>query len=951
MNALLRSLGTLTIAGVVWTAVPHAQAPAPQAFNPKDVIPVESIVHEGKLPNGLTFVVKQNTRPAKRVSLRLAIKAGSIYEADDQQGLAHLIEHMAFNGSAHFPPGEVFSYFESFGAQLGPHINASTGFDQTVYRLDLPTDRPEVVNMGLTALADFAGGLTLDPVQIDKERGVVIEEWRGGLGAGTRLRDAQIPFLYYQSRYADRLPIGKPEIIQNAPPARLRAFYDTWYRPERIGVIAVGDFDPQQMEAAIRSTFGPLRARGPAAPAPDDAVPLHTDLMVKVSADSEITQSSVQVIMKRPKESDQTVGDYRRSLVERLFYDMFDERLGELSQRPDARFLGAGVDGGVLGRDVATLELGAGVRDDGIPEGLAALMAEAKRVREYGFTSGELDRAKRDLLAFYDRAFNERDKTESGQFADENLRHFFAAEPIPGIAYEYRLVQWALQTITLSDVSELATSQLSSASRVILAVTPQKTGATPATEAQLRAAVQSGERVAVMPWADSTTTRALLRTLPTPGTIASRRELPELGVTVVRFANGVEAWLKPTDFKNDQVVFTMYAKGGASLAAPADFVQASLSTQYVGLSGFDGLKPLDRTRLLAGKTASASPFISLSTHGISGSATPAEFETALQLLYQDFTAPDDDPGVMALIRRQLEAAVANRGQSPDQVFGEKLELINTSNHYTSQPLTAEQVAGLDNRKMYAFYRDRFSNAADFTLFVVGSFKVDSALPLLARYVGSLPSTGQRTSNFKDVGIHFPGTIVRDSVVKGREPVAETVLSFAADVPPDPAEQEKMLAATSVLEATLRDVLREDLGQTYSVSVGLSQAAPQRGDGHVEVNFAAAPQNIQSMTARVLEEVRGLQQRGPDLELVEKAKEAARRSYETSMRENGYWMGRLQRIHLLGGDPSEILTRPARIDSITPAVVQDTLKKYFPLDRYTLVTLLPETASPPTGNAR
>ena len=949
MNALIRLTGPLVVAGLLSTSFSgtplRAQAPAaaPQVFNPQDVIPVESIVREGKLPNGLTFTIKRNTRPAGRVSMRLAIKAGSLYETDDQQGLAHLIEHMAFNGSAHFKPGEVFSYFESVGAQLGPHINASTSFDQTIYRLDLPTDKPDIVAKGLTALSDFAGGLTLDPVQIDKERGVVIEEWRGRLGADSRIRDEQIPILFYRSRYADRIPIGKPEIIQNAPPQRLRAFYDAWYRPDRMAVIAVGDIDPQQMEAAIRSTFGPLTARGAAASLPDDNVPLHRELMVKVTSDSEITQSSIQLIAKRPKESERLVADYRRSLVERLFYQMFDDRLTELSQRPDAKFLGAGVGGGTLGKDVSTFELGASVKDGALAEGLAALAIEAKRVREFGFTPGELDRAKLDLLSFYERAYNERDKSDSGQYADEYLRHFLTDEPIPGITYEYRLVQWALPTITLADVSTLARSRLSDESRVILAVMPQKPGLDPPTQTDLQTALGSGERVTVMPWNDNTTTRALLETIPAPAAVTSRREIADLGVTIVQFANGVEAWLKPTDFKNDQVVFTMYAKGGASIAPPADFLQASLATQYVGLSGFGGLKPLDRTRLLAGKTANASPFISLSTHGIQGSATPAELETALQILYQDFTAPDNDPGVMTLIRRQLDAAVANRGQSPDEVFGEKLEQINTSNHYTSQPLTAARVASLDAAKMYAFYRERFSNAADFTLFMVGSFKLETAVPLLARYVGSLPSTGRRTSDFKDVGVRFPSSIIRDSVVKGREPVAQTVVSFAADLPPDAIEQERMLAATAVVENTLRDVLREDLGQTYGVGVGLSQASPQRGDGHVQVNFGAAPQNIQSMTDRVLQEIKTLQQNGPSAELVAKAKETARRSYETSMRENGYWMGRLQRIHLIGANPSEILTRPQRIESLTPAVVQETLKKYFPLDRYTIVTLMPETA--------
>ncbi len=561
--------GTALVAIGLAAPMLRAQSPAvPSTFNPQDVIPVEAIVHEGKLPNGFTFIIKRNTRPATRVSLRLAIKAGSLNEADDQQGLAHLIEHMAFNGSVHFKPGEVFSYFESVGARLGPHINASTSFDETIYRLDLPTDNAEALAKGFTALSDFAGGLTLDPVQIDKERGVVIEEWRGRLGAGSRIRDQQIPLLYYRSRYADRLPIGKPDIIQNAPAQRLRAFYDAWYRPDRMAIVAVGDIDPQQMEATIRSTFGPLKARGSAPSAPDDNIPMHRELMVKVTTDPEITQSAVQLLTKRPKEGERLVADYRRSLVERLFYEMFDNRLAELAQRPDARFLGAGVGGGPLNRTVTTFEIGASVKDGGVAEGLAALAIEAKRIREFGFTAGELDRTKRGLLAFYERSYNERDKTDSAQFADEYLRHFLGDEPIPGVAYERGLVQWALPTITLDDVTAIARSRLSDESRVILAVMPEKAGLQPPTEADLRTALGSGERVAVTPWSDSTTARALLERIPEPAAVTSRRQLPELGVTIVQFANGVEAWLKPTDFKNDQVLFTMYAKGGASLAPP-----------------------------------------------------------------------------------------------------------------------------------------------------------------------------------------------------------------------------------------------------------------------------------------------------------------------------------------------------------------------------------------------
>ena len=921
-----------------------AQTPA-QALNPTDVIPFDSAIHTATLPNGLKYFVRRNDQPAKRISLRLAVKAGSLDEADDQQGLAHFIEHMAFNGSTHFKPGEVFSYFESVGARLGPHVNAYTSFDETVYMLDLPTDKPDIVAKGLTALADFAGGLTLDAREVDKERGVVIEEWRGGLGANSRVRDKQIPILYYQSRYAERLPIGKPDVIRTAPVERLRAFYDTWYRPERMAVIAVGDVEPQQIEDAIKSTFGAVKARAAAAPLPDSTVPLHQQTLVSVVTDSELTRSSVQIVRKRAKESGLRVADYRRDLVQRMVEHMFNDRLSELARKPDARFLGAGVSDGALSPGVSTFSVAAGVQDGKLEDGATAIAVEAKRVREYGFSSSELNRAKQWMAAFYERAYNERDKTESGSFAQECLNYFLEDEPTPGIAYEYALVQQVLPGIAPTDTSAMAQGLLADASRVVLAVSPQKPDIRIPSDVELQAALTSAERTAVTAWNDTTTTRELMERKPAPAAVESRRALDNLGVTIVRFANGVEAWLKPTDFKNDQVLFTMDALGGASLAPPADFLQASLASTYVELSGTGGLKALDLQKLLAGKLASASPFISLSTHGISGSAAPAQLETALQLLYEKFTAPGDDPDALALMKRQLQARVANRDQAPGQVFGERLEQVNTSNHFTAQPLTPDRVAALNRETMTAFYHARFSNAADFTFFMVGAFKLEETIPLLAQYVGSLPSTGRRTSQFKDLAIHFPESVERVRVEKGREPRSQTVVSFFADPPPDPTEQENLAAATTVLDIALRDILREDLGQTYTVSVGLAQELPQRGDGHVEVSFGAAPENIQAMTDRVLQEIKRLQQEGPSADLTNRAKESARRNYETALKQNGYWLRRLDSVHLLGTDPAEILRRNDRIDAVTPQVLQVAFNRYFPFDRSTIVTLIPAQSAP------
>lgn len=918
-----------------------AQQAQPQ-INPQDIVPFDTAVRSATLPNGVKVFIRHNEQPVKRVSLRLAVKAGSIDEADDQRGLAHLIEHMAFNGSAHFKPGELISTFESIGARLGPHVNAYTSFDETVYMLDLPTDKPDIMTKGLTAMADFAGGLTLDPAEIDKERGVVVEEWRGGLGAGSRIRDKQFPVLFYRSRYAERLPIGKPEVVRSAPAARLRAFYNTWYRPDRISIIVVGDVDAQQVEQGVRTLFGPLAARAPAAEEPDRTVPLHSQLLVNVATDAELTRSNVQLVRKRARESGRRVADYRRDLVQRLIEYMIGERFTELTRKPDAKFLGASAGGNSLSRTVDAFSFSASVQDGRIADGLSALAVEARRVREFGFGAGELERAKAWMAGFMERAYNERDKTESGSYAQEYLNFFLEEEPSPGIAYEHRLVQQLLPTVTTAEVSAFVRTRLGDDSRVLLATSPQKAGVSVPSESDLQATLAAADQVAVTPWNETTVTRELVESRPTPAATSSRREVPGVGVTIVRFANGTEAWLKPTDFKNDQILFDMNAPGGAALAPCSDWPEATLSTSFVSLSGVGGLKALDLQKMLAGKLASASPYVGLSEHGISGSAPPTQLETALQLLYLDFTRPNDDPEAFALLARQLAAAVANRGQSPQQIFADRLALVNTSNHCTSTPLTPERVNALDRAKMTAFYRQRFANAADFTFFMAGAFHVDDALPLLARYVGSLPSTGRQTSRLVDLGIHFPDKNQVVRVDKGREPRAQTVISFFADPPPTPLDQEYVIAATTVLNIALRDALREELGQTYTVSVGLSQPLPQRGAGRIQVQFGASPENVVSMTDRVVEEIKRLQKDGPSADLTNRAKESARRTYETSLRENGYWLRRMSTIHMLGGDLTDIVTRNQRIDSITPQILQDVFEKDFPFDRYTVVTLMPET---------
>ena len=945
MRNVLRVILLSSIAAALVTPVtPHAQQPVAQPqFNPTEPLPFDTNVTKGTLPNGLTYYIRKNTRPEKRVSLQLAVKAGSVDETDTEQGLAHFLEHMAFNGSRNFKPGELIKTLESTGARMGPHVNAYTSFDETVYMFQVPTDKSDVVQKGLLALSDVASGLTLDPKEVDKERGVVIEEWRGGLGAAARIRDQQIPILFHKSKYAERLPIGKPEILKKVTPAEVRAFYTKWYRPDRMALVVVGDINPAEIEKQVTQLFGPIKKPATAAPARAYEIPLPPEMLVKVATDSEATQSSISLVRKRKSERSDRVADYRRNLAESMVSQMLNERFDELSRKKEAQFLGASAYESPLNPTVSLFSIGASVEEGKLAEGLAAIEIESNRVKQFGFGPSELERAKKWWLASYERAYNERDKSESGSFAQEYVSHFLTGEPSPGIEFEYRLAQTLIPAITATEVANAAKVLFADTSRAILGVSPQKAGLAVPTDAQLRDALTKADAVAVTAWNDAGSGKALMDGLPDPGTVKARREIAALGVTVVTFANGVEAWLKPTDFKNDQVLYSLAAPGGFSLAPPEKYLDALLAPALVQLSGVGGHTAVDLQKLLAGKIASAGASIGTSTQSISGAANPANLETGLQLLYLNFVSPGNEEEAFGIIRKQLDATFANRDRNPALLFQEKISQVNTGNHYTAEPVTLARLAKLDRNAMATFYKERFANAADFTFFMVGAFKIDDALPLVARYVGSLPSKGTATTKAKDIGFKFPATIERATVEKGREPKVSTRISFFADPPVDPLEVTKLTTATDVLDLTLREVLREQLGETYGVGVDFQQETFQRGGGHVFVQFTGAPENHQKMTDRVLAEVQRLQKEGPTEDFLNRVKQTASRENEEGLKQNGYWLSRLQGAKLLGLDPvAHFMEREKRIQSVTPAHVKEMFTKYFPLTRYTVVSLVPES---------
>ncbi len=947
----IRTARRLVLAALAAVAVlerPSAQVAAPAAPPSAataaltETLPLDPAIRSGRLANGLRYFVRQNARPANRVSLRLAVDVGSVQEADDQRGLAHFLEHMAFNGSTHFKPGELVAFLESIGARFGPHVNASTSFDETIYMLDVPTDREGYVDKALLALRDFAGGASLTTEEIDRERGVVLEEWRGRLGASARITDQQLPVIFFGSRYADRLPIGLPETLKSFPPDRVRDFYRTWYRADRMAVVVSGDLPVDEAERLLRARFADLPTPAGPPPAVNTAVPVHTETHVKMVVDSEAQGWNVTAAFKHAPEAEDTVAAYRRSLVRALGLQMLNARLAELAREPKAPFLAANAGVSSIGRHLSLFELSAEVAAGGTAAGLEAVLREARRADQFGFGAAELDRAKRALLAGYERAFNERNTAESPPLANELVRHFLEAEPAPGIAYEFELAKRFVPAVTAEEVTELIRRLVRDDNRVVLGVAPGAAGAAPPTDDTLKTALAAAFAAPVTPRTEETAGRALVTDPPAKGSVTSRRQIPAVGVTVLTLSNGMELWLKPTDFKADQVVFTGYAYGGASLVSEADYPDAALLPALIEMGGLGGLTPVDLEKVLAGRIASASADMDSYTHGVSGSATPKDLETALQLVYLTFTAPGLTADGLDLLKRRFVAMLANQQQSPRYVFSEKVRELTTSGHYSGRGLTPAAVESLDLEVMRRIHRDRYGNAADFTFFIAGAFSETDIVPMAEQWLASLPSTGPRRTEYRDMKLAFPPDVERAEVVKGKEPASQTVVSFFADTKLDELEMHRARAAATLVSMRLRDILREQLGGTYGVNVNYGNTIPQTGYGTITVSYGSAPDRVDALQKAVLAEVTRLRTEGPTADDVQKVQEMERRDLETSARQNPYWTGSLQTVHMLGWDAASIARRGERTASLSVPVLHDAIRKYFPTDRYVVVTLKPES---------
>jgi zinc protease len=924
--------------------VVFALALLPVLAQPKltDPLPISPDIKTGTLPNGMKYYIKKNSKPEKKMELRLAVNAGSILEEDNQQGLAHFTEHMAFNGSKNFKKNDLVSFLQSIGVKFGAHLNAYTSFDETVYMLNIPLDKPENFEKGFLVLEDWAGGILFDPAEIEKERGVVLEESRGRKGAQDRMMEKVYPKLFVGSKYAARLPIGKDDILKTFKPEVIKKFYKDWYRPDLMAVVAVGDFDVAEVEAKIKSHFGKLKGSKKAKPRYKVEMGPRLQSEGLVVTDKEATNVILQVFHPYSKSKDQTtVGDYRESIINSLFQSMLGERMSELTQTAKPPFIFGGSNMGGFLRGVEAFTSFALLSPAGVEPAINALIQEGERARQFGFTPNELDRIKKSMLKNMEQSFNEKDKTESGGYANEYVRNFLTNEPIPGIANEYLYYQTIMPGITLEEVNKYAARVIPQSGKKFAVITsPENPGFELPTNDQLLAMIENASKLEVKPYEEKAIASSLISAAPTAGKVVSEKENKELGVTEWTLSNGVKVMAKKTDFKNDEIVMSATRFGGQWLYETKDRYSAENAATVVNVMGIGQFSPTDLQKMLAGKSANVNPTLNQMTEGVSGQSSASDLETMLQLNYLYFTQPRMDEELFKSFISKQKGFVQNMMANPQMVFQDTLLSTLYAKHERGQRApNVENLDKIDMNRAFNIYKERFGNASGFTFFFVGSFDMAALKNLCEVYLGSLPATSV-ASAFRDVGLRPVKGVVKKEVYRGKEPKSFIAMRFTGEAPYSDAEQLKITMLVELMNIKLIEKLREEIGGMYSGGMNGSISKNPYGNYTIGASVPCGPENVDKLIKATWEEINKVKA-GPTEADLNKVKETLKISWKENMKDNMYWRTKMQQWVDIGSNPGDVLTLDKRVDAMTVKDIQAAANKYFNEKNYLQVVLYPE----------
>lgn len=916
---------------------------AQAAINLADPIPVGPQVKVGKLANGLSYYIHQNSKPEKRVELRLVVKVGSVMEDDDQQGLAHFTEHMAFNGSRHFKKHELISYLQSIGVKFGADLNAYTSFDETVYILPIPTDKPENLETGFQVLEDWAQGIEMKDADIDKERDIILEEARLGKGASDRMNKVLLPALFNGSQYAERLPIGKETVLKNFHYDALKRFYTDWYRPDLMAVVVVGDVAPAQAEKMIQAHFSQLKNPVQERARDYTKIATRTASSGLVITDKEATKNTLIIHYPIHATEPKTIlADYRQDMIKNLSTAMLGQRMQELTQQANPPFLGAASSQGKIAPGYELFSSFAMLGRGGVAPAMNAVVQENERARQLGFSVDELERSKKNMLRSTERGYSERDKTNSDSYAAEYIRNFLVHEEIPGIVNEYAYVTELLPGITLAEVNSYAQQNIPSSSQklVVYMGSSNHDELTPSST-QLVALVNKAEKAPVLAREEKTLATSLMAQPPKAGRIVSETQNKELGLFELTLSNGIKVILKPTDFKNDEVLISATRFGGQSRFDDADMFNARYANTVVGVMGLKTFTPIDVQKILAGKTLGLQVSMGNYTEQVNGNAGSADIEAMFQVLYLRLASPRKDEALYQAFISNAQEQTKNTMASPESVFNDVVQTTLYNHHpRLGRAPKPEDFSQINLARSMAIYDERFNSAKDLTFIIVGSFDPDKIKPLIATYLASLP-TPDIISEYKDLGVRPVAGVVKKEVHSGSEQKSLVSLNFTGAATYSTEEHLRFAALIEVMNLKITDVLREKLTLIYGGGMNGSFDRIPYANYRISVSLPCGPDNVDKVIAATFGEIEKIKNEGPQQADLDKVKQNWIKARQIAMRTNGHWLGSLQDATLYGTDPAIILSYEKRINAITLDEIKDAAKRYFNMENYVQVALYPE----------
>ncbi len=943
MPSLKTSACRFTAAILLLTAAAGRGAEFPGLTAP---IPSDPAVSSGILPNGMRYYIRTNRRPAGRAEFRLAVNAGSLQEDEDQQGLARFVTALAFSGTAHFPKPALDRFLESSGGPSGQDVSASASFDETVYRLAVPSDSAALLDRAVLLLRDWADGIAFEPAAIESERLNALRPFRTGRGAEIPARDRRYAFLFAGSRYAERPPSGRREILESFSPETLKRFVREWYRPERAAVVAVGDFDSRRIEGLIRSHFGSWTARAEARQPVQVPIPGHSGTAVRVLSDPEASGSSVSVYYLCPVRPAATLSDMRHSLLENLHDAMMNRRLADLAARPEPPIRYGVAGKGRLVRTRGAYYIGAGVPDNGVEAGLEALLTEVERVRRHGFHPEEFRKAVSGLMAGLQKRADGRTGASSEDLASRLVRSWLEGEAVPSAEWERRKTGELLESVTLDEINRLTANWTPEDNRFVLAEVPEGKGVRKPREADLLGLFDRVRNRSIESFQEGGAAAPLVPVPPATGRVLSERRNSRLGTVEWKLSNGATVILKPTDFRDGEIRFSAFSPGGNSLVPDRNAVAAATAAAIVEESGAGAFSKAQLAERLAGTGASVTASIGLLTEGLSGASSSGHAVTLFQLIRLAFTDPRRDEAAFASVKERLRSLLDSRALVPETAFEDTLQVLLAGRHPRAMPWTPVTLERMSLDSSLAVYRDRFSDAGDFTFIFTGDLQPDSLRPLAETWLAGLPSAG-RPETWRDPGMRPPRGTVESIVRKGNEQKGRVAIVYTGPWEPGALNEYRFETMAGFLRIRLREVLAGKLRGAYGVSVAASTVRFPDPAYTLNITFGCPAGRTEELSRIVFREIDDLRKKGPDPDLTARVRELQRRELETDLRRNAYWVERLSACAFQGEDPESIPRRAEWISGLTPGDVRETANRACDDRNRIRVVLLPENFR--TGN--